>query len=381
MRIIAALVVLLAILALILGPQAFFVVDETQLAVVTRFGNPIEEVKSPGLKTKTPFIDTVTYFDRRLLVFDAPVDALLTRDKKRLLIDVYGRGRIVEPLTFFRTVNNQERAAARVGDIIASELRREIALDDQLDVIATNREAIMNRVRDAAAPTVRQFGIELLDVRIMRADFPKEIAESIYARMQAERQRIANAERAEGAKQDLELRAEVDRQATVIRAEAERDANITKGQGEAEAIRIFAEALQQDPQFYTFQRSLEAYRKFLATNTTVVLPATSDLFAFLQSPMGNGKGGVLDGSEPPQPIVSPEFIASIFLASKLGVDRAELKLVRSEAVDWPDSSLGCPEPGKVYTQAIVPGYRIIFDHNGQQYEVHSNRDGSRLASC
>lgn len=290
MKIIAAILVIGVVLALVIGPQAFFVVDETQLAIVTRFGEPRQEITTPGLKFKTPFVDSVTYFDKRLLVFDAPPDSLLTKDKKRLVIDVYARGRIVDPLKFFRTVRTENQAASRVIDIISSELRREIANDNQSEIIVTSREQIMLNVRIASIPKLLEFGIELVDVRMKRADFPPEIADSIYGRMQAERKRIADRERAEGAQQDLVIRAAVDREATIITAEANRDAAILRGEGEAEAIAIFASALERDPEFYTFQRTLEAYRVFLTTNTTVVLPANSDLFQFLLSPNGSLNG-------------------------------------------------------------------------------------------
>ena len=272
----AILVVILVVVTGIVGPQVFLVVDETQLAVVTRFGEPRRSLKSPGLYIKTPFVDTVTYFDKRLLLFDAPPDSLITKDKKRLIIDVYARGRISQPLLFFETLRTEAQAASRAVDIIASELRREIALDDQSEIIKTSREEIMNRVREGAIPKLAAFGIALVDVRIKRADFPEQIAESVYARMDAERKRIADRERAEGAEVDLEVRAEVDREATVIVAEAERDANLLRGAGEARAIEVFAEALEQGPEFYSFQRTLEAYKIFLTQNATVVLPADSD---------------------------------------------------------------------------------------------------------
>ena len=286
---VAILVLILVVVTGIVGPQIFFVVDETQLAVVTRFGEPRRSLRSPGLYIKTPFVDTVTYFEKRLLLFDAPPDSLITKDKKRLIIDVYARGRITQPLLFFETLRTEAQAASRAVDIIASELRREIALDDQSEIIKTNREEILQRVRLATTPKLAAFGITLVDVRIKRADFPEQIAESVYARMDAERKRIADRERAEGAEVDLEVRAEVDREATVIVAEAERDANLIRGAGEARAIEVFAEALEQGPEFYSFQRTLEAYKIFLTQNATVVLPADSDLFQFLQTPMGNSE--------------------------------------------------------------------------------------------
>lgn len=294
MKILAGLIVLFAVLALIIGPQLFYVVDEGQVAILTRFGEVKATIINPGLNVKTPFVETVTYYQKRLLIFDAPAESMLTKDKKRLIIDVYARGKIVDPKLFRETVFTEARASSRAVDIISSELRVEIAKDDQIEIIAVNREEIMNRVRDAVSPKVRQFGIEVIDLRIKRADFPDTIADSVYSRMQAERKRIADRERAQGAERDAEVRADVDRQTAIIRAEAERDAQITRGEGEAESIRIFAEALQQDPEFYAFQRSLQAYRVFLTgNNTTLVLPADSELFQFLQSPRSrfDGTGG------------------------------------------------------------------------------------------
>ena len=294
MKILAGLIVLFAVLALIIGPQLFYVVDEGQVAILTRFGEVKATIINPGLNVKTPFVETVTYYQKRLLIFDAPAESMLTKDKKRLIIDVYARGKIIDPKLFRETVFTEARASSRAVDIISSELRVEIAKDDQIEIIAVNREEIMNRVRDAVSPKVRQFGIEVIDLRIKRADFPDTIADSVYSRMQAERKRIADRERAQGAERDAEVRADVDRQTAIIRAEAERDAQITRGEGEAESIRIFAEALQQDPEFYAFQRSLQAYRVFLTgNNTTLVLPADSELFQFLQSPSSrfDGTGG------------------------------------------------------------------------------------------
>lgn len=294
MKILAGLIVLFAVLALIIGPQLFYVVDEGQVAILTRFGEVKATIVNPGLNVKTPFVETVTYYQKRLLIFDAPAESMLTKDKKRLIIDVYARGKIIDPKLFRETVFTEARASSRAVDIISSELRVEIAKDDQIEIIAVNREEIMNRVRDAVSPKVRQFGIEVIDLRIKRADFPDTIADSVYSRMQAERKRIADRERAQGAERDAEVRADVDRQTAIIRALAEQQAQITRGEGEAESVKIFAEALQQDPEFYAFQRSLQAYRVFLTgNNTTLVLPADSELFQFLQSPRSrfDGTGG------------------------------------------------------------------------------------------
>ena len=282
----AVTLILAAVIAGIVGPQLFFIVDEKQLAIVTRFGEVQQSIKRPGIYVKTPFIDTTTYFDKRLLIFDAPAESLLTKDKKRLIIDVYARGRIVDPVLFRETVQTEKQGKSRAESIISSELRREIASDNQAEIITTKREDIMNRVRDNVRPKLKEFGLDLVAVRIKRADFPPEIAESVYARMQAERKRKADKERAEGAEIDAEVRAAVDREATIIKATAQKEADITRGEGEAQAIEIFAGAISADPEFYAFQRSLEAYKKIFETNATVVLPADSDLFEFLQSQDG-----------------------------------------------------------------------------------------------
>ena len=280
----AIIFVVLIILVGILGPQSFFVVDETQLAIVTRFGSVKQTIVSPGIRAKTPFVDSVTYFEKRNVLFDTNPDALLTADKKRLVIDTYAIAKVTNPLLFRETLQNSQRALTRVNDLVASELRRKIADDDQVDIIRDKREGIMTEVKYDVIPKLNEFGMKTVDIRIKRADFPNEIATAVYARMQAERKRIADAERAEGAKADLEIRSNVDKQAQIITAEAERDANILRGEGEAEAIRIFAEALEQDPEFYRFQRSLEAYQKVFTENTTVILPSDSELFTYLESP-------------------------------------------------------------------------------------------------
>ncbi len=284
MRFLATLLITLLVLAAIILPQVLVVVDETELAIVTRLGDPQRSIRSPGLYVKAPMIDSVTKFEKRLLIFDAPAESLLTSDKKRLIIDVYARGRVKDPLLFFQTVRSVEQARSRVIDIVASELRREIASDEQLEIIKTKREQIENDVRDAVRPLISELGIDVVDVRIKRADFPQAIAGSVYERMKAERKRIADRERAQGAEADLQKRAEVDREAVEIRSDARKQADIIRGEAEAEAIEIFADAYERDSEFYSFLRSLDAYALFLGSNTTAVLPAESELFKFLQSP-------------------------------------------------------------------------------------------------
>ena len=376
MKLLAVSLVVAALLAGIFGPQAFFTVDETQLAIVTRFGEIRRSISKPGLYLKAPFIEAVTHFDKRLLIFDAPPDSLLTRDKKRLIIDVYARGRIINPRLFRETLRTESQAVSRAVDIVSSELRREIASDNQAEIITTRREGIMARVKANVSPKLLEFGIEVVDVRIKRADFPDEIAESVYSRMRAERKRIADRERSEGAEIDLQVRADVDKQATILVAEATRDSDIIRGSGEADAVRIFAEALQQDPEFYAFQRSLEAYRMFLVNDATAILPADSDLLQFLQSP---GKSNVSVAKT--SGLNQVESAARQLAAKEYDLDAEAPTLVKLESIDWSDTSLGCPQPGMFFAQVIVPGFNLVFEHNDLTFEVHSNLDGSQLATC
>jgi membrane protease subunit HflC len=395
MRLIAVLIPLAVLVVGIVGPQIFFTVDETQAAIVTRFGQPQSNYTIPGLKYKVPFIDSVVYFDKRRTLFDAEPDSFLTSDKKRLLIDAYAIGRIVDPLQFFKTVRTAGGADTRGKDIVVSDLKIEIANDLQTDVIGGNRVAIMQQVTQAVRPKLWEFGIQVVDVRLKRADFPPQIANSIFANMEAERKRIANAERAEGAKADLEKRAEVDRRAIIIQAEAQRDADIIRGEGEAESIRIYAEALKQDPEFFAFQRSLEAYKIYLPRDT-----------AFYGSPEnfgqwfedirlavseaakvpGNGAGSA--ESSPDQGGLNfdseemlVETAARQLLAREFGIPVEGPTRTRFEAISWSDSSLGCPEDGKLYAQAIVSGFSLDLKYDGTLHEVHSNGDGSMVVTC
>ncbi len=281
-----AVVVVLSIIALVL-PQVFFTVDETQQAIVTQFGVFIREERTPGLKTKLPFAQSVVLFEKRYLRFDSPPLSLITGDKKNLIMDAYARYRIVNPLLAFQTIGDEVGANAKLGDIISSELKKQVASHSQSDIIAKTRAQLVDEVARISAEKALPFGIQLIDVRIKRADFPEEIASSIYARMSAERQREAAKFRSEGSEEEFKVKAEADRQKTVILADAKRDAAKIIGEGEAEAVRIFAEALQKDPEFYAFQRSLEAYRQFLVSNSTVVLSVDSDLFRYLDNPSGS----------------------------------------------------------------------------------------------
>ena len=396
MRFVGPLLIIIIIAVFILGPQTFFKVDETETAIVTRFGEIIGSSKmSPGLYMKTPFIDSVTYFDKRLLVFDAPPDSLLTKDKKNLEIDVYARGKITDPKIFYATLRTEASGYNRVVDIVSSELRREIANDEQSEIISISREAIMNRVRDAVVPKLQEFGIELIDVRIKRADFPDAVADSVHKRMIAERERIANRERAEGAEYDLERRANADRTAIEIRTAAQRDAEIIKGCAEADSIKIYAGALEEDPEFYSFQRSLEAYKEYLASNTTIIGSSTDlgELFAKIRI-------GVNDASR-----IDINYTSSIIERSDTGVSSCEevdvrragqklisekldinndidVKLVSIDPKQWNDSSMGCKVDSSEEPVVVkINGFVAFFEYGGDTFEVHTNEDATMVVEC
>lgn len=284
MRIGTVGILVIMVAAIVLGLQALYVLDVTEQAIVTQFGQYKRSVLEPGLHVKAPFLEEVIRLDRRVLRFDSPPLSILTSDKKNLVIDAYARFRIVDPLKVFQTVRNEAGVDNRVGAIISSELKKEVASHTQSAVISKSRAELMAIVARRASEQAREFGVELMDVRIKRADFPPQVVESIYGRMRAEREREAKKFRAEGVEEELKIKAEADKKKTIILAEARKQSEILRGEGESEAIRIYAEALEQDTEFYAFLRSLDAYKEFMKTNTTVVLSAESDLFRYLETP-------------------------------------------------------------------------------------------------
>ena len=381
MRSLIIILIASIVVAAVILPQIFFVVDEKKVAIVTRFGEIQREVKSPGLNVKAPFLDNVTYFEKRLLNFDAPPDSLLTKDKKRLIIDVYARGRIVNPTLFRERLGDEVTAAARAAEIVTSELRREIASHDQSEIITTQRDLMLANVLASVKPKLAEFGIDVIDVRIKRADFPGEIAESVYSRMQAERKRKADKERAEGAEIDAQVRADADRKATIILANAERDSSIIRGCGEAQATAVFAQALEQDPDFYTFQRSLESFKAILAQGTTVVLPLSGFGQLFEEMRGGVDTATVVEASR--EVGLRDELLgqkcaevsAAWTLAAELKIDQPDLEFVSIVDKVWPDNSLGCSAIGSGSVQEI-PGFEVVFSYSNEAHVVRTNQYGS-----
>jgi len=268
--------------------QIFIIVDEREQVIVTQFGEYIRTIQKPGLALKTPFLHSAIRFDRRILVSDAPQAEYLSQDKKRLVADPVTRWRIADPLKFFKTVRDESGARARLDDLVFSELRREVASHTFATVIGAKREAIMDAVAKSVRTKASEFGIEVMDVRIKRADLPREVQQSVFARMQAEREREAKRYRSEGEEEANKLRSQTDKERTIVLAEAEQNAQKLRGEGDATATRIYAEAYGKDPEFYRFVRSLQSYELFLGKRSTLLLSADSPLFRYLAGPRPEG---------------------------------------------------------------------------------------------
>ena len=269
--------------------QVFIIVDESEQVVITQFGEYIRTIQAPGLAVKVPFLHSATRFDRRILVSEAPEAEYLSQDKKRLVADPVTRWRIAEPLVFFKTVRNESGARARLDDLVFSELRREVASHTFATVIGAKRETIMDAVARSVREKASAFGIEVVDVRIKRADLPREVQQSVFARMQAEREEEAKRYRSEGDEEGNKLRAQTDKERTIVLAEAEQAAQKLRGEGDATATRIYAEAYGKDPEFYRFVRSLQSYELFLGKRSTLLLSADSPLFDYLAGPRPKGE--------------------------------------------------------------------------------------------
>jgi len=278
------LLIILIVVILFLANLSLFIVDETKQAIVLQFGKPIRAIKEPGLNWKLPFIQNVVLFEDRLLVYDAVPTEIITKDKKTLIVDNYARWKITDPLKFLQTVRDLNGAQARLDDIIYSELRVDLGLFDMSEIVSERREGIMKRVTEISNEKANTYGIEIVDVRIKRVDLPPENEKYIFDRMRAERERIAKQYRAEGQEESAKIIAETEREKTVILAEAYKTAETLKGEGEAESVKIYAESFNQDPEFYKFYRTLEAYRKTFKEKTTVLLSTDSDFLKYLSKP-------------------------------------------------------------------------------------------------
>lgn len=295
--------------------SAMFTVDQREQAIVLEFGEPVRDVKTPGLQFKLPW-QSVVYFDKRVLELDPPTEEVVLSDQKRINIDAFARYRIINPLLFYRSVTNEARLRDRFGATLNSSVRNVAGQHPLDDLLSSKRDEIMSRIQDevkrVAAPA---FGIEIVDVRISRTDLPGEISANVYERMRSERLREANQLRAEGDEIKQRITSEADRQRVAILAEANRQSQILRGEGDAERNRVLADAYGRAPDFFAFYRAMTAYRSALGQNdTTMVLSPDSEFFRYfgridgLGEMRGSGKaedgaagGNTPAGARPPAP--------------------------------------------------------------------------------
>jgi membrane protease subunit HflC len=287
-----------AIFALILLLSSVFTVQQSQQALVIQFGEPKRVVNEPGLHFKMPLVQEVVYFDKRVLDFDARQEEVPTLDQKQLVVDAFARFRIIDPLKFFQTVNNEQGIQSRLATIISSNLRRVLGEVQMSRVLTDERASLMLNIRDRVNKEAAGFGVDVIDVRIRRVDLPEENSQAIFARMKTQREQEARRIRAEGAKDAQVVRAEADKQQRVILAEAQRKSEILRGEGDAESTRIYAGAYGQDPEFFDFWRSMQAMTRALTGNTTALVGSPEGAFFRY---FGEIPGKQEPGKESPKP--------------------------------------------------------------------------------
>ena len=274
-------VFLLAGLVVATWNLALFTVPVWMQAMVVQLGEPVRQIREPGLYWRIPFIQQVTYFDRRLLDYDASPKEILTRDKQQLVVDNYSRFRIIDPLQFYRTVRDENGAQSRLDDVVYSNLRETLGRHTLSEIVSEQRAALLEEVTKTSDAKAREYGIEIVDVRIKRADLPEKNEQNVFNRMRSERERQAKKYRAEGDEEARKIRSTADKTVQILMADARQQAEVIRGQGDAQAARIFAEAYGRDPEFYAFVRTLDAYKRTLATGTTAILSPHSDFLELL----------------------------------------------------------------------------------------------------
>ena len=280
MRNIGLIIVLALVLLVAWG--GIMIVDETEQIVIVQLGKPIRNFTTPGLKFKIPFIQSATVFEKRLLEYDSAPNTILTEDKKNLILDNYAQWRISDPLKFMQTMRTQALAQSRLDDIIYSSLRVQLGTHLMHEIVSTMRDSLMHKVTQNANFTAADYGIEIVDVRIKRADLPRENEQAVFDRMKAERERMAKQFRSEGDEEAVKIRAKTDKDREVILADAYKLAQEVRGNGEAQAIKIYADAYTQDPDFYEFIRTMDAYKKVFDDKTKLVLTPESDFLRYLK---------------------------------------------------------------------------------------------------
>ena len=266
-------IAIVVIVAAVMLPSFFFILDETEQAVVLRFGEIRESVTEAGLYTKTPFIDSVRKFDKRIQIYDVDAERIYSRDKKTILTDTFALWRIVDPRSFVETMKSEQIALTRIDDIVYSHVRNTFGKLDYDDIISGQRTDVLDEITKLAANDMKDFGIEIISVRVKRADLPDENRNAVFERMKSERMQEASLIRAEGNREAQKLRAEADKEAQIMMATAQKEADIIIGMGDAQALTIYADAYNRDPDFYEFMKRLEVYEKTLADANYILGPA------------------------------------------------------------------------------------------------------------
>jgi membrane protease subunit HflC len=300
----AFLVFLLAVVGIgaFVAYNAYYIVHQTQIALVLEFGRPRDVVTTPGLKFKTPFIQTVAYFDNRILDINLESKEVIASDQKRLVVDAFARYKIINALLFFQSVTDENGARIRLESVMDSAIRSILGSSTFLDVVKVRRDALMQDIAKRVDIEAKTFGIEIVDVRLKRVDLPSENSQAIYERMKTERQRQAAEIRAQGAEASKRIKATADRQVTITIAEANRDAERLRGEGDAERTRIYAEAYGQDADFFAFQRSMQAYEEGLKSeDTRLVISPNSEFFQYFRDPSGAPASPAPQGPGPVAP--------------------------------------------------------------------------------
>jgi len=273
--------------ALIVGYSSLFTVYQTQQALVVRLGQPVRVISEPGLNFKAPFIDSVVYIDKRILDLEAPPQEVIASDQKRLVVDAFARYRIKDPLRFYQTLGSISGANSQLSILLNSALRRVLGEVTFSHVVRDQRADLMARIRELVDHEATTFGIEVVDVRIRRADLPEQNSQAVYQRMQTERQREAAEFRAQGAQSAQEIRSRADREVTVLVAEATSKSEQIRGEGDATRNQIFADAFNQDADFFAFYRSMQAYEQGLKhSDTRMLLKPDSNFFRYFTDPSG-----------------------------------------------------------------------------------------------
>ena len=295
-RILSALILVAALL--LLASLSLFTVDPKTQALVLRFGQPVRDlIGEPGLYARVPFIDSVVDIDKRILALDNERQEVLVADNQRLEVDAFIRYRISEPLTFYRSVGDVRGANAQLGGLLNSALRRTLADASIVDIVRNKRETLMNSIRDQVKAEAARFGLDVVDVRIKRAELPGENSEAVFKRMQAERQQSAASYRAQGSQQAQKIKADADATATVTLADAQAKAEQIRGEGDAERNRIFADVYGKDTDFFQFYRSMQAYETAFRGDSRAVLSPKSEFFRYFSDPNA-GPSGKVEAAEP-----------------------------------------------------------------------------------